>query len=199
MDGLLPAKPPAAEAEEDHLYWQSLEIISQYFWEQATGAKGPKPMVRFGGASRKALETLRRVGESVQRRHDIAFQGMVRRLDIRNVDGVKDLSEVMVCVLNESVISWGRITTLISFGACVAKHLKSINQERCIEPLAESITDVIVTIKRDWLVEQRGWDGFVEYFHVDDLEGDIRNVLLAVAIVAGIAAGLVYLSNGMTF
>ncbi|XP_069319814.1 induced myeloid leukemia cell differentiation protein Mcl-1-like [Eulemur rufifrons] len=198
MDGSLPSKPLRAEAEEDHLYWQSLEIISQYFWEQATGGKDPKPMVRFGGASRKALETLRRVGENVQRRHEIAFQGMVRKLDIRNVDGVKYLSEVMVCVLNENVISWGRITTLISFGACVAKHLKSINQERYIEPLAESITDVIVTKKRDWLVEQRGWDGFVEYFHLDDLESDMRTVLLAFAVAAGIAAGLLYLYNGMT-
>ncbi|XP_012514918.1 PREDICTED: induced myeloid leukemia cell differentiation protein Mcl-1-like, partial [Propithecus coquereli] len=156
-DGSLPSMPPPAEAEEDLLYWQSLEIISQYFWEQATSAKDAKPMVRFGAASRKALETLRCAGESVQRNHEMAFQGMLRKLDIKNEDDVKSLSQVMAYVLNDSVINWGRITTLISFGACVAKHLKSINQESCIEPLAESITDVIVRTKRDWLVKQRGW------------------------------------------
>uniref|UniRef100_A0A8C5VC33 Bcl-2 Bcl-2 homology region 1-3 domain-containing protein n=1 Tax=Microcebus murinus TaxID=30608 RepID=A0A8C5VC33_MICMU len=110
---------------------------------------------------------------------------------------VKSLSRVMVHVFSDGVTNWGRIVTLISFGAFVAKHLKSINQESCIEPLAESITDVLVRTKRDWLVKQRGWDGFVEFFHVEDLEGGIRNVLLAFAGVAGVAAGLAYLIDSL--
>ncbi|XP_010614715.1 induced myeloid leukemia cell differentiation protein Mcl-1 [Fukomys damarensis] len=119
--------------------------------------------------------------------------GMLRKLDIKNEDDVKSLSRVMVHVFSDGVTNWGRIVTLISFGAFVAKHLKSINQESCIEPLAESITEVLVQTKRDWLVKQRGWDGFVEFFHVEDLEGGIRNVLLAFAGVAGVGAGLAYL------
>lgn len=192
-DGSLPSTPPPAEEEEDELYRQSLEIISRYLREQATGAKDAKPMGGSGAASRKALETLRRVGDGVQRNHETAFQGMLRKLDIKNEDDVKSLSRVMVHVFSDGVTNWGRIVTLISFGAFVAKHLKSINQESCIEPLAESITDVLVRTKRDWLVKQRGWDGFVEFFHVEDLEGGIRNVLLAFAGVAGVGAGLAYL------
>lgn len=192
-DGSLPSTPPPAEEEEDELYRQSLEIISRYLREQATGAKDAKPLHGSGAASRKALETLRRVGDGVQRNHETAFQGMLRKLDIKNEDDVKSLSRVMVHVFSDGVTNWGRIVTLISFGAFVAKHLKSINQESCIEPLAESITDVLVRTKRDWLVKQRGWDGFVEFFHVEDLEGGIRNVLLAFAGVAGVGAGLAYL------
>ncbi|XP_017525734.1 induced myeloid leukemia cell differentiation protein Mcl-1 isoform X1 [Manis javanica] len=191
-DGSLPSTPPAEE-EEDELYRQSLEIISRYLQEQATGAKDVKPMGVCGAASRKALETLRRVGDGVQRNHETAFQGMLRKLDIKNEDDVKSLSRVMVHVFSDGVTNWGRIVTLISFGAIVAKHLKSINQESCIVPLAESITDVLVRTKRDWLVKQRGWDGFVEFFRVEDLEGGIRNVLLAFAGVAGVGAGLAYL------
>jgi hypothetical protein len=85
------------------------------------------------------------------------FSGMLRKLDIKNEDDVKSLSRVMIHVFSDGVTNWGRIVTLISFGAFVAKHLKSINQESCIEPLAESITDVLVRTKRDWLVKQRGW------------------------------------------
>ncbi|GAB5575501.1 induced myeloid leukemia cell differentiation protein Mcl-1 [Panthera pardus] len=192
-DGSLPSTPPPAEEEEDELFRQSLEIISRYLREQATGAKDAKPLGGSGAASRKALETLRRVGDGVQRNHETAFQGMLRKLDIKNEDDVKSLSRVMVHVFSDGVTNWGRIVTLISFGAFVAKHLKSINQESCIEPLAESITDVLVRTKRDWLVKQRGWDGFVEFFHVEDLEGGIRNVLLAFAGVAGVGAGLAYL------
>lgn len=74
-DGSLPSTPPPAEEEEDELYRQSLEIISRYLREQATGTKDTKPMGGSGAASRKALETLRRVGDGVQRNHETAFQG----------------------------------------------------------------------------------------------------------------------------
>ncbi|XP_053420037.1 induced myeloid leukemia cell differentiation protein Mcl-1 homolog [Nycticebus coucang] len=190
-DGSLPSTPPPAE--QDELYQQSLEIISRYLREQATGTKEAKPMGRAGAASRKALETLRRVGDEVQRNHQTAFRGMLRKLDIKTANDVKSLSGVMVHVFSYGVTNWGRIVTLISFGAFVAKHLKSINQESCIEPLAENITNVLIRTKRDWLVKQRGWDGFVEFFHLEDLESSIRNVLLAFAGVAGVGAGLAYL------
>lgn len=90
-------------------------------------------------------------------RASLSSSGMLRKLDIKNENDVKSLSRVMVHVFSDGVTNWGRIVTLISFGAFVAKHLKSINQESCIEPLAESITDVLVRTKRDWLVKQRGW------------------------------------------
>lgn len=87
------------------------------------------------------------------------FSGMLRKLDIKKEGDFKCISRVMIHVFKDGVTNWGRIVTLISFGAFVAKHLKSINQESCIEPLAENITDVLVRTKRDWLVKQRGWDG----------------------------------------
>ncbi|XP_036622880.1 induced myeloid leukemia cell differentiation protein Mcl-1 isoform X1 [Trichosurus vulpecula] len=187
--GSLPSTPPAAEEEEeDELYEQSLELITRYLREQAAGTKDAKPL-----RSGKALETLRRVGDGVQRNHETAFQGMLRKLDIKNEEDIKAVSRVVTCVFSDGVTNWGRIVTLISFGAFVAKHLKSINQENCIDPLAENLTDVLVKTKRDWLMKQKGWEGFVEFFHVEDLEGGIRNVLLAFAGVAGVGAGLAYL------
>ncbi|XP_074119515.1 induced myeloid leukemia cell differentiation protein Mcl-1 isoform X1 [Sminthopsis crassicaudata] len=188
-NGSLPSTPPPAEEEEeDELYAQSLELITRYLREQAVGTKDAKPL-----RSGKALETLRRVGDGVQRNHETAFQGMLRKLDIKNEEDIKAVSRVVTHVFSDGVTNWGRIVTLISFGAFVAKHLKSINQESCIDPLAESITDVLVKSKRDWLIKQKGWEGFVEFFHVEDLEGGIRNVLLAFAGVAGVGAGLAYL------
>lgn len=75
-DGSLPSTPPPSEEEEeDELYRQSLQIISRYLREQATGAKDAKPLGGPAATSRKALETLRRVGDGVQRNHETAFQG----------------------------------------------------------------------------------------------------------------------------
>lgn len=76
-DGSLPSTPPPEE-EDDELYRQSLEIISRYLREQATGSKDSKPLGEAGAAGRRALETLRRVGDGVQRNHETAFQGKWR-------------------------------------------------------------------------------------------------------------------------
>lgn len=77
-DGSLPSTPPPPEEEEDELYRQSLEIITRYLREQATGSKDSKPLSEAGAAGRRALETLRRVGDGVQRNHETAFQGKRR-------------------------------------------------------------------------------------------------------------------------
>nr|XP_005296550.1 induced myeloid leukemia cell differentiation protein Mcl-1 homolog [Chrysemys picta bellii] len=139
----------------------------------------------------KALKTLRRVGDGVIEKQQITFQGMLRKLDIKHEEDLKSVTAVATHIFNDGVTNWGRIVTLISFGAFVAKHLKSINQENCINTLAGIITDVLVTGKRHWLVNQRGWEGFVEFFRVEDLEGSsIRNVLVA---FAGLGASLAYM------
>ncbi|XP_050786366.1 induced myeloid leukemia cell differentiation protein Mcl-1 [Gopherus flavomarginatus] len=202
--GSLPSTPPAEDDDDlDGLYQDSLELIGRYLREAAElGGPGGKKLFkrllsgpRGAGpaAMEKALETLRRVGDGVIEKHQIAFQGMLRKLDIKNEDDLKSVTAVATHVFSDGVTNWGRIVTLISFGAFVAKHLKSINQENCINTLAGIITDVLVTGKRDWLVNQRGWEGFVEFFRVEDLEGSIRNVLVAFAGFAGLGASLAYM------
>uniref|UniRef100_A0A8D0G5J1 MCL1 apoptosis regulator, BCL2 family member n=1 Tax=Sphenodon punctatus TaxID=8508 RepID=A0A8D0G5J1_SPHPU len=183
----------------DLLAQESLELIGRYLRE-AAGASPPggskllKGLLgRPRGETQRALETLRRVGDSVLQNHRLAFQGMLRKLNIKNEDDLKSVSEVATHVFSDGVTNWGRIVTLISFGAFVAKHLKSLNQENCIDRLAEIITDVLITDKREWLVNQRAWEGFVEFFHVEDLESSIRSVLMAFAGVAGLGASLAYM------
>lgn len=144
------------------------------------------------GATR-ALETLRRVGDGILDKHQLAFQGMLRKMHIQKEADLAAMSEVATEVFRDGVINWGRIVTLISFGAFVAKHLKSTNQEGSVDALAEIITDVLATEKREWLVSHDAWDGFVKFFHVEDIEGGIRNVLMTFAGVAGLGAGLAYM------
>lgn len=77
-DGSLPSTPPPPEEEDDELYRLSLEIISRYLREQATGSKDSKPLSEAGATGRRALETLRRVGDGVLRKHETAFLGKRR-------------------------------------------------------------------------------------------------------------------------
>ncbi|XP_064355225.1 induced myeloid leukemia cell differentiation protein Mcl-1 [Dromaius novaehollandiae] len=204
--GSLPGTPPAPEHGPDELRQDSLELISRYLREAAgeaqPGAKklfpgllgGPgRPGAAGDGVMEKALETLRRVGDGVLQKHELAFQGMLRKLDIQKEEDLQSVCEVAAHVFSDGVTNWGRVVTLISFGAFVAKHLKSINQEKCISSLAGIITDALVSSKREWLVSQGGWEGFVDFFRVEDLEGSIRNVLMAFAGVAGLGASLAYM------
>ncbi|XP_072840434.2 induced myeloid leukemia cell differentiation protein Mcl-1 [Pogona vitticeps] len=208
------AKAPAGRRLllQDDLRRVTLEVVGRYLREAADeGAKGegggggaPKfslqgLMSRLGttqgeaaGATR-ALETLRRVGDGILEKHQLAFQGMLRKMEIKKEEDLKTMSEVATEVFRDGIINWGRIVTLISFGAFVAKHLKSINQESSINTLTEIITDVLVTEKREWLVSHNAWEGFVKFFHVEDIEGGIRSVLMTFAGVAGLGAGLAYM------
>ncbi|XP_026575986.1 induced myeloid leukemia cell differentiation protein Mcl-1 [Pseudonaja textilis] len=138
------------------------------------------PSLTFCGALPKVLPSL-------------LNSGMLRKVQIDKADDLKLMSEVATQVFNDGITNWGRIVTLISFGAFVAKHLKSINQESGISTLAEIITEVLVTEKREWLLHHNAWEGFVKFFHVEDLEGSIRNILVAFAGVAGLGASLAYL------
>ncbi|EOA94028.1 Induced myeloid leukemia cell differentiation protein Mcl-1-like protein, partial [Anas platyrhynchos] len=118
--------------------------------------------------------------------------GMLRKLEIKKEEDLQAVGEVAAHLFSDGVTNWGRVVTLISFGAFVARHLKSVKQEKSIGSLARIITD-LVSSKREWLVSQGGWEGFVDFFRVEDLEGSIRNVLMAFAGVAGLGASLAYM------
>ncbi|KAM6294323.1 induced myeloid leukemia cell differentiation protein Mcl-1 [Aegotheles albertisi] len=202
----LPGTPPEPQGPPDALRQDSLELISRYLREAAGEAEpGTKKLFSglLGGPGRpgapgeavmeRALETLRRLGGGVLQKHELAFQGMLRKLNIQKEEDLESVCEVATHVFSDGVTNWGRVVTLIAFGAFVAKHLKSINQESCISSLAGIITDALVSSKREWLVSQGGWEGFVDFFRVEDLEGSIRNVLMAFAGVAGLGASLAYM------
>uniref|UniRef100_A0A8D2KSY3 MCL1 apoptosis regulator, BCL2 family member n=1 Tax=Varanus komodoensis TaxID=61221 RepID=A0A8D2KSY3_VARKO len=123
----------------------------------------------------------------------LSHPGMLKKMEIKKEDDLKSVSEIASHVFSDGVTNWGRIVTLIAFGAFVAKHLKNINQESGISTLTEIITDVLVTDKREWLVNHNAWEGFVKFFHVEDIEGSIRNVLMTFAGVAGLGASLAYM------
>ncbi|XP_064032199.1 induced myeloid leukemia cell differentiation protein Mcl-1 [Pogoniulus pusillus] len=198
--GSLPSTPPGPP---DGLRQDSLELIGRYLRE-AAGEAEPSAKKLFpgllGGPGRsgdavmeKALETLRRVGDGILKKHELAFQGMLRKLKIQKEEDLQSVCEVAAHMFSDGVTNWGRVVTLISFGAFVAKHLKSIQQEQCISSLAAIITDALVSSKREWLTSQGGWEGFVDFFRVEDMEGSVRKMLMALAGVAGVGASLAYM------
>ncbi|KAG9480836.1 induced myeloid leukemia cell differentiation protein Mcl-1 [Eleutherodactylus coqui] len=181
-----PPLTPTTPSAPDALYLETHALLRSICKEFAGDMK-------VEGGSQKALATLRRLGSEINEKHRIAFQGMLQRLSIQNPEDIQKLSEVPSMVFSDGITNWGRIVTLISFGAFVAKHLKSLRLENCIGTLADNFTDYLMTEKRAWIEEHNGWDGCVQFFHVEDYESGLKTVLMAFAGVAGLGASLAYM------
>ncbi|XP_044127548.1 induced myeloid leukemia cell differentiation protein Mcl-1 [Bufo gargarizans] len=179
--------PLTPTGSPDPLHTDTRALLHTFFREWAGDAK------QEDGDSPRALPTMRRLGGDINEKHRMAFQGMLQKLSIQRPEDIQKLSEVPSMVFSDGVTNWGRIVTVISFGAFVAKHLKSIHMENCVGILADSFTDYLMTQKKEWIVEHNGWDGCVEFFHVEDYESGLKTVLMAFAGVAGLGASLAYM------
>uniref|UniRef100_H3AR19 MCL1 apoptosis regulator, BCL2 family member n=1 Tax=Latimeria chalumnae TaxID=7897 RepID=H3AR19_LATCH len=201
-DGSVPPSPPTPSTPEDgdgdmaEFRKETLKLLRSYLCEVA-GCESTETAFRFGldqwSGGEKPLDTLRRVGDSIIDKHRIAFNGMQQKLNIHKEDDLHIIPEIGNQIFKDGATNWGRIVSLIAFGAVVAKKLKKMNLEDSIEQLAVSITDFLVQNKGDWILKNQGWKGFVDFFHVEDAEGTIKNVLMTFAGVAGLGASLVYL------
>ncbi|XP_039623521.1 induced myeloid leukemia cell differentiation protein Mcl-1 homolog [Polypterus senegalus] len=74
-----------------------------------------------------------------------------------------DLAQDM---LTERVMKWRHVTGFIVFGSAVAKHLKQVHLEHCILPLADHISALLLKHCKDWMVKNRAWEGFADFFHI---------------------------------
>ncbi|KAI1902313.1 hypothetical protein AGOR_G00043480 [Albula goreensis] len=142
----------------------------------------------------KALSTLTRVVNDVIGKHQIAYNGMIEKLSLeQREDDMSFITVVAKNLFGDGTTNWGRVASLVAFGAMVSKRLKDNGREHCVEAVADQISHYLLTDQRDWLLSNKGWDGFVEFFHVEDPESVVRNALMAFAGVASIGAGLAFL------
>ncbi|NXF94511.1 MCL1 protein, partial [Eubucco bourcierii] len=199
--GSLPSTPPGPP---DGLRQDSLELIGRYLREAAGGAAPSAESLDLAvtlapfrpgvqGLHLLTGDIVELLGALCLPLKQTSLAGMLRKLHIQKEEDLQAVCEVAAHMFSDGVTNWGRVVTLISFGAFVAKHLKSIKQEQCISSLAAIITDVLVSSRREWLTSQGGWEGFVDFFRVEDMEGSIKNMLMALAGVAGVGASLAYM------
>ncbi|XP_041708767.2 induced myeloid leukemia cell differentiation protein Mcl-1 [Coregonus clupeaformis] len=142
----------------------------------------------------KTLTTMKRVVEDVIAKHRYAYNGMIDKLDLddRN-DDMSVIKSVAKTLFSDGITNWGRIASLVAFGAVVSHHLKERGRGHCVELVGQEIATYLLSDQRDWLVKNNAWNGFVEFFHVQDPESSVRNTLIAFAGVAGIGATLAML------
>ncbi|KAL7393792.1 hypothetical protein ABVT39_016038 [Epinephelus coioides] len=142
----------------------------------------------------RQLATMKRVVEDVLEKHRYAFNGMINKLSLDDRrDDDSFVSAVAKSLFADGTTNWGRVASLVAFGAVVCQYLKEKGRENCVELVGQEISTYLLSDQRDWLVKNNGWDGFVEFFRVADPESKVRNTLMAFAGFAGIGATLALL------
>lgn len=194
-DGSLPCTPEidsetdvsGCPAGDEVLENDTRQLISR-FLREFSGLSKPK------WNERRALSTIKRVVEDVLEKHRYAYNGMINKLSLDDRDDdASFVSAVAKSLFADRTTNWGRVASLLAFGAVVCQYLKEKGRENCVELVGQEISTYLLTNQRDWLVKNNGWDGFVEFFRVADPESTVRNTLMAFAGFAGIGATLALL------
>ncbi|XP_049329506.1 induced myeloid leukemia cell differentiation protein Mcl-1 homolog [Astyanax mexicanus] len=127
-------------------------------------------------------------------KHGIAYNGIVQKLNLEEQDdSMNIISSVAETIFSDGTTNWGRIVSLVAFGAVVCDHLKKKSRDHCVENVAQHISTYLNTHQHQWLINNNAWDGFVEFFREDDSDSPVRKALMAYAGFAWLGAGLALL------
>ncbi|KAM9353636.1 induced myeloid leukemia cell differentiation protein Mcl-1b [Symphorus nematophorus] len=178
---------PVCPAGSEVLGNDTRELISR-FLREFTG------LSKARWNENKELSTMKRVVDGVLEKHRYAYNGMVNKLSLDDRgDDASFVSAVAKSLFADGTTNWGRIASLVAFGAVVSQYLKEKGRGNCVDLVAQEISTYLLCNQRDWLAKNNGWDGFVEFFRVADPESTVRNTLMAFAGFAGIGATLALL------
>ncbi|XP_035282184.1 induced myeloid leukemia cell differentiation protein Mcl-1b [Anguilla anguilla] len=196
-DGSLPSSPDTPSAcgkmpefpasPNGKFEKETLEIIEMFYRTHTGDSRSAK-------TNTKVLSTMKRVVDHLIEKHQFAYNGMILKLSLdQQEDSMKFISCIAKNIFSDGTTNWGRIASLLAFGAVVCEHLKDSGREHCVPVVSQEISSFLLSEQRDWLLNNKAWEGFVEFFHVEDPESVVRSALMAFAGVAGIGAGLAYL------
>ncbi|XP_016144699.1 induced myeloid leukemia cell differentiation protein Mcl-1 homolog [Sinocyclocheilus grahami] len=195
LQGSVPSSPePDCEEVQDEYtsIYDALEMdtreIIDIFLKNVTGFPHSK------SGNKQVLATMNRVVESLVMKHELAYKGMIARLNLEQKgEDVSFVKTVATEVFSDGITNWGRIASLLAFGAVVCKHQNDKGLSKCVSLVGKEISSYLLTTQRDWLLKNNAWDGFVEFFHVPNTEAAVRNTLMAIGSVATFGAALAYL------
>ncbi|XP_059424002.1 induced myeloid leukemia cell differentiation protein Mcl-1b [Carassius carassius] len=194
LQGSVPSSPET-DCEEINDYTSSytaLEMdtrqIIDSFLKSFTGLPHSK------NGKKQVLSTMKRVVDSLVVKHELAYKGMIARLNVEQKgEDVSFVKTVATELFSDGITNWGRIASLLTFGALVCKFQNDRGLSKCVTLVGEEISSYLLTDQQNWLLKNKAWDGFVDFFHVPDTEGAVRNTLMAIGSVATFGAALAYL------
>ncbi|XP_023672966.2 anti-apoptotic protein NR13-like [Paramormyrops kingsleyae] len=105
------------------------------------------------------------------------------------------LRSVMLELVGDGRLNWGRVISLFAFTGMLASELCSRGEDvSCSRRLAEMMVDFLNGEKQEWLIQNGGWGGFTNFVHTArpaDQDSSMRKALYAAAGVG--IAGITFL------
>ncbi|KAG9276593.1 hypothetical protein AMEX_G8917 [Astyanax mexicanus] len=151
---------------------------------------------RSCGGHGAVVQTMKRVVDDLVVKHGIAYKGMLNKLGMEDRgDDMYVIRAVAKELFSDGITNWGRVASLVAFGAVVSKHQHDMGRGHCVSLVGEELSSYLLSDERDWLLKNKAWDGFVEFFRVPDPESTMRNALMAFVTVAGLGASIAFLAR----
>lgn len=188
------------------LWKETLALAEDYLSQCCTSPRPAPPPPSESAAA------MRRLAQDMETQHQARFHSLAQTfLRQCGPDPCSSLRKVMEELVGDGHLNWGRVVSLFTFTGVLARQLQeqkgtkpgldpAQEQEPGQEPgncrgLAETIADYLGEEKKDWLLENDGWEGFCKFSRSArevNQDSSMKTALLTAAAGVGIA-GLTFL------
>lgn len=142
-------------------------------------------------ANNKFCKTMRRTVRELSNRHDIAFKGMVNKLNLDNSNPFQTFVNVADEIFDDGQINWGRIVAVYAFAARLAAR-ESEKKSDFPKKIALFVGKYVANKLGKWILDNGGWEAFAEYFpDQGQIEDTMWKGLLFTAVGLGALASVV--------
>ena len=111
----------------------------------------------------KVQLTMQILGDEFEHRYNEVFQQMCNQLHITP----NTARHTFVAVVNELFsdgVKWGRIVALFSFAGTLAVQCIEKEMPPVVDQIVDWVTNYVDNHLMSWILENDGWDGFVEFY-----------------------------------
>uniref|UniRef100_UPI0037E9891A bcl-2-like protein 10 n=1 Tax=Semicossyphus pulcher TaxID=241346 RepID=UPI0037E9891A len=159
----------------------------------------------------ESAAAMRRLAQDMEKQHQARFHSLAQTfLRQCGPDPCSSLRKVMEELVGDGHLNWGRVVSLFTFTGVLARQLHEQMEVRPgLDPgqgqelgqgpghcrgLAETIADYLGEEKKDWLLENDGWEGFCKFCRSAREVSQDSSMKTALFAAAGVGlAGLTFL------
>lgn len=181
------------------LWKETLALAEDYVVLSCTGPQAAPPPPSESAAAMRLL------AQDMETQHQARFLSLAQTfLRQCGPDPCSSLRKVMEELVGDGHLNWGRVVSLFTFTGVLARQMMEQKGTKAgLDPqqvpgiyrgLAETIADYLGEEKKDWLLENDGWEGFCKFSHHARKVSQDSSMKTALFAAAGVGlAGLTFL------
>ncbi|XP_041646964.1 bcl-2-like protein 10 [Cheilinus undulatus] len=186
--------------------WKETLVLAEDYLSLCCTSPQPAPPPPSESAA-----AMRRLAQDMEAQHQARFHSLAQTfLRQCGPDPCSSLRKVIEELVGDGLLNWGRVVSLYTFTGVLARQLQ---EQKDMKPgldpgkgqklgqgpghcrgLAETIADYLGEEKKDWLLENDGWEGFCKFSRSAREASQDLSMKTALFAAAGVGlAGLTFL------